>query len=111
MSLDAMAKRMNVTRQSAHQIEAAEVSGSITLRRLKTAADALDCDVHVRLVPRTSLEQIVRSQAERKARQSLERVQQTMAMEAQSLTPDVLEALVREEAENLLAKGGTSLWG
>jgi predicted DNA-binding mobile mystery protein A len=110
MSLEAMAQRMGVTRQSAHQLEAAEVAGSITLRRLRAAADALECDVYLRLIPRTSLEQTVRTQAERKARANLLRIQQTMAMEAQALSPEVLEAMIQQEAQNLIAKGGSSLW-
>src|SRR5580658_2841832 len=56
LSLEDLAQRLGLaSRTTAHQLERAEVSETITLRRLRAAADALGCDLAVVLIPRKPL--------------------------------------------------------
>jgi predicted DNA-binding mobile mystery protein A len=47
-----VAGRMRVTQKSVFRLEMAEKSGTITLKALRRAADALECDVVYAVVPR-----------------------------------------------------------
>lgn len=83
MTLAQLGHRLGITPQSVQDLEAREREGRITLERLREAADALGCDVVVTLVPRTSLEAIVRTQARARIAAERERVAHTMRLEAQ----------------------------
>lgn len=52
---EAIAKRMNVQRQSYAQLEKTEAKGTISLSTLQKAAEAMDCDVVYYLVPRAAI--------------------------------------------------------
>jgi predicted DNA-binding mobile mystery protein A len=83
MTLAQLGHRLGITPQSVQDLEAREREGRITLERLREAADALGCDVAVTLVPRTSLEAIVRTQARARIAAERERVAHTMRLEGQ----------------------------
>lgn len=113
MDLESFAKRLSLRSASAAlQLERNADSGAITLRRLRDAADALHCDLHVDLIPREPLQIIVEKQAERQARTrlQLERVAHSMELEAQPVDGRDLELLVQEVAEQIAKKGGADLW-
>ncbi len=64
-------------------LERREKDDSITLAKLRKAATALGCDLHVVFAPKRSLEEIVRQQADAKARAERNRIVHTMRLEAQ----------------------------
>lgn len=80
-----LAERMGVTRPRVNTLEKAEVTGSTTIKSLREAAEAMDCVFVYALVPRTSLEQSVREQADWKAGIELERLHHTMRLENQAM--------------------------
>ena len=85
MTLEQLGARMGNSKQAVDQLEKSEVNGSITLAKLRSAADAMDCDVIIALRPRAgSIDNAVRQQALRKARQLHSSVLHTMTLEAQS---------------------------
>ena len=53
ISAGELGRMMGVSRQLPLQFEKAEADDSITLRSLRTVADALDCDLVYALVPRS----------------------------------------------------------
>jgi predicted DNA-binding mobile mystery protein A len=99
MSTRQLARRLRVTQQAIPQLEKSELSGAITLVSLRKVANALDCDVIVAFVPRTSLEATVERQALAKAREMRRRIAHTMALEAQS--PGAEEGVVGSEAADV----------
>ena len=103
MSPAKLAQRMGVTRPRVNTLEKAEVTGSTTLKSLREAAEAMDCVLVYAIVPRTSLDQIVRDQAEKKAESELARLHHTMRLENQALASgdlaDERTRLVREFLE------------
>lgn len=94
-----LGRRLGMSAQGAADLERREGDGTITLASLRKAADALDCDVLVALVPRTSLEETINAQARRKAAAERGRVMHTMSLEAQqSGVADALDASTHVES-------------
>jgi predicted DNA-binding mobile mystery protein A len=99
---------MGLTQPAITQLEQSEVSGRAQLDSLRRAAVALDCDLVYALVPRTSLEETVRTRARRLAERDVATVDQTMKLEDQALNAAQLAKRIDDYAERLLAEG--RLW-
>lgn len=85
------AARLKITPQSVADIEKSEATGSIQLKTLSRAAEALDCTLVYALVPKTSLEGAVEARARRIAMKDLQRVAHSMKLENQSVDDADLE--------------------
>lgn len=97
------ARRLRVRPPSVAALEASEENGTIQLKTLRRAAEALDCTLVYALVPNDSLEGAVRARARKIALRDLGRVAHTMKLEAQE-TPDGatderLEAYIRDKVK------------
>lgn len=111
MTLSQFSRRLSLASPSnARQIERAELEGSISLKRLRAAADALGCDLVVALVPRKPLEETALEQARRRSADRLRRVTRTMDMEGQGVAPADYEAMLEQGAFDLLGKEVADLW-
>ena len=86
MSSKQLADRMHVKPPRITELENAEIQGNITLKSLRRAAEALDCEVVYALVPRSDLESILKTQAHKVAQRNLGNVAHTMLLEKQSLS-------------------------
>lgn len=105
MSSHELAERLGVTQQAVSQLEAAERHGAVTIGRLAEVAQALGCRLEYALVPERPLGQMVHEQAQRRAREILEPVVHSMALEGQVVE---LNSEVERLAEDLADKRG--LW-
>lgn len=103
MSTNELARRMGVSKARVGQIERGERERTITLDTLERAADALGCRVEYVLVPREPLDDLVRAQAEAKARAEIRAVDHTMELEDQrpdaSSNADRIEEAVRHHID------------
>ncbi|MYA25243.1 MAG: mobile mystery protein A [Acidimicrobiales bacterium] len=108
MSSADLARRMGISQQRVPAIERGEQDMTIKLDTLMRAADALDCELVYALVPRTSLDGMVRDQARRQAAGLLRRVTQHSRLEDQRPTDADLAEQVEELAAELADKRG--LW-
>ncbi len=99
MTTSQLARRLGVDQSRITKLERAEIEGSVTLRTLRQAAEGLGCTVVYSFVPTTSLEDMVRARADDIADRDLARVDHTMRLENQALTPRDL----RQERERLVA--------
>jgi predicted DNA-binding mobile mystery protein A len=97
------ARRLGIQPPSVVALEASEESGTIQLKTLRRAAEALDCTLVYALVPNDSLEAAVRARARKIALRDLARVAHTMKLEAQETTgsgvDERLDAYIREIKE------------
>lgn len=100
-----LAGRLGVSRQAVSQMEKSEAAATITLQTLERAAGALGCRLEYILVPEQPLQERVRQQAERRARELLADVSHSMALEND---PVDLEHRVSDLADELEVGGG--LW-
>jgi predicted DNA-binding mobile mystery protein A len=96
MSSEQLARRVSLRSQSIDDWEKAEANGSIQLRTLRRAADALDCTLVYALIPKTSLEDTVQSRARKIAKRELRRVAHTMRLEDQGTDEREQEAQINE---------------
>jgi predicted DNA-binding mobile mystery protein A len=102
MSSKQLASRVSLRSQTIDDWEKAETNGSIQLKTLRRAADALDCSLVYALVPKTSLENAVRSRARKIAIRDLKRVAHTMRLEDQGTDDSDLEAQIDEYIRDTL---------
>jgi predicted DNA-binding mobile mystery protein A len=102
------ARRMKVSPQSADALEKSEATGTVQLKTLRRAAEALDCTLVYALVPNTTLDGAVRARARKIAVRDLGRVAHTMKLEAQGTGDAGLEARIEAYIREHL--GDRDLW-
>lgn len=108
MSQAVLAERLGVSAAAVNKLEHAEVHGGITTAKLAEVAAALDCTLVYALVPRSTLEQAVLTQARAMAEEVLGYAARTMALEAQEIEGDRQREAVDRYTQELVAKG--SIW-
>jgi predicted DNA-binding mobile mystery protein A len=110
MTTRQMAMRAGVSQPSVTAWEQAEVNDAMTLRKLREAAEALDCELVYALVPRASLEQMVQDRASFLADQHLARTRHSMRLEAQDLEQDAFKHEKARVTDDLLRSKPSRLW-
>jgi predicted DNA-binding mobile mystery protein A len=105
MTTAQLARRIGVSQPRVVELEQAEVSGSITLRSLQRAAEALDCRLVYALIPQTPLEGRIRERAEALAARHSGAVEHSMLLEGQAVDDaQMSRQLHRQRVEDLLRK-------
>ena len=96
MSASQLGTRLGVKPQSVADLEKSEALGTIQLKTLRKAAEALDCTLVYALVPNSSIEDTVQTRARSIARKELARIGHSMDLEAQGLSKADREAQIDE---------------
>ena len=104
------AQKMGVSPARISKLESDELSGAVTLKTMRKAAEALDCTLVYTLVPRTSLENTVKKQIAIYAQQRLNRISHTMALGDQELSKPGKKKVRKAMEEELLLNIPRSLW-
>ena len=99
---------MGVIQQSISDLEGSEVHDTIKLETLRRAAGALDCDLVYFLLPRTTLDDAVNVQAQRKAAKLLGPVAHHSRLEDQAVSDDDTTVQLNELAAGFIDHRG--LW-
>lgn len=110
MTTSQLAKRLGVAQSTVVRYEQAEANDAITLRSLKSVAKAMNCQLVYALVPKTSLEQIIRQAAEKLAEEQLEEITHHMVLEGQRPTDSQLKAIYNELIDDLLSQHPKIMW-
>ena len=110
MSLEVLGARMGMTRQAAHRLEASEANGTISLNRLRDAADVMGCDVAIVFVPREDLETWVEARATEAARTKLQPQESALLSDGKPVSPELLADLIRREAIRMVEAGDSRIW-
>lgn len=110
MTMEQLAKRIGVTQPRIIALEKAETDGTVTLKTLREAAAAMECEVIYMLVPARPLDDILRARAILRAENELERMHHTMRLENQALTPDDLAAERERMIADLMNGSARRLW-
>jgi predicted DNA-binding mobile mystery protein A len=105
MSQAVLAERLGVSGPAVNQLEHAELHGGITIGKLSEVAGALDCTLVYALVPNSTLERTVRTQARAVAAQLLGYAARTMALEAQDIEDERQSEAVERYAQQLVTSG------
>lgn len=100
-----IARTLKTSRQLPAQLEKAEAEDRITLKSLRTAANALGCDLVYALVPRAgSLRELVEQRERANAKERVLGVEHSMALEDQAVGR-VDEAVEAETKRQLRRRG------
>jgi predicted DNA-binding mobile mystery protein A len=112
MSAEQLANRLGLTRARIVQLEKAEINDAVTLRTLKEAANAMECEFIYAIVPKgtSTLEDIIKTRAEIIANERIARVAHTMALEDQALEDSILLNQKSELARSLAKHLNKKLW-
>lgn len=110
MSGKQYAMRLGVSAPWISNLEKKELSGTVTIKTMQQAADALDCAFVYAVIPRKSLTEIVRNRAESLARKKMARVSHTMLLEAQQLSAIEQKKALEAEVEIIMQTMPKELW-
>jgi predicted DNA-binding mobile mystery protein A len=111
MSFRQLGKRLGITAQSAQEIEEREINGTISLKRLREVAEAMDMKFVYGFVPREgSLDKIIEKQALAVAQKIVMRANTTMQLEDQAVSHERLEKSVRDLADEIKNEMPRYLW-
>lgn len=109
MTMAQLGGRLRVSAPGIADLEVREANETISMSRLRAAADALGCDLVVAFVPRVPLTEMVRRQAMNKAQQQSNRLLHTMRLENQG--DGVSNPATNAEAiERLMSGRSSRLW-
>ena len=98
-----LARRLGTSRQLPLQLEKGEAEDRITLRSLRAAASALDCDLVYALVPRAgSMQELIEDRARAEAKNRVLGVEHSMALEDQAVGR--VDEAVEAETRRLVRK-------
>jgi predicted DNA-binding mobile mystery protein A len=110
MSGAQLAEKMAVTRARVAQAEHAELTGAATLKSMQIAAEAMGCRFVYAVAPKTTLEDLIDSQARKKASTLVQTANTHMAFENQNLPDEKIEAEVERLARELARELPSDFW-
>lgn len=110
MSGRQFSQRLNVNPSRITEMEYGEISGSLTLKTMRKAAEALNCVFVYSIVPRTSLEDIVKKQVAKVAKERFNRISHTMRLEDQGLSEKEKKKALKALEEELMRNMPKYIW-
>jgi predicted DNA-binding mobile mystery protein A len=110
MSGKQFANRLGVKPPRITALEKDEMTGAVTIKKMQEAANALDCDLFYALIPRETLSEIVRKQADNLAKKRIQRVSHSMLLESQQLSNSEQKKALNAEVEKILRQMPRELW-
>ncbi len=111
MSLQQLANKLSMTKQSVQEIEIREKEGAITLKSLRETARALDMELVYGFVPKDgSLENYIEIKARSLAKKIVSRTSNTMKLEDQENTKDRLKKAIEERTVIIKEELPKALW-
>ena len=111
MSLQQLADKLSITKQSVREIELREKEGSITLKNLRDTANALDMQLVYGFVPKDgSIEKLIDRKAKELATRIVSRTSNTMKLEDQENTQQRLKKAIEERTAEIKNELPKMLW-
>ena len=111
ISLEQIAKKMHITKQSVRAIEEREKEGKITLKSLQEVAHILDMKLIYALVPKDgSLDALIERKAKELAIKIVQRTSASMKLEDQENSKERIEKAIQEKTEELKREMPKILW-
>ncbi len=110
MTLQQLANRLSISSPAVLKMEKNEAGDATTLKTLRAAADALDCQLVYALIPKQPLSELIQERAEALAKKRLEPVFHTMALEEQSVSDELKQEHLELEIKDILENLPKELW-
>lgn len=111
MSLQQLANKLSITKQSVQEIEKREKEGNITLKTLKETASALDMQLIYGFVPKDgTLDNLIERKAKELAISIVLRTSNTMKLEDQENSKQRVKKAIEERTANIKNEMPKMLW-
>jgi predicted DNA-binding mobile mystery protein A len=110
MSGAQLAKKMNVTRARVAQAEEAELTGGVTLKSMRAAAEAMGCRFVYAIVPPKRTQDIIMAQARKKATSVVGTASEHMALESQTLSKEQIAQEVARLTREIASEMPPDFW-
>jgi predicted DNA-binding mobile mystery protein A len=110
MSGAQLARRMSVTRARIANAEITELGGSVTLKSMQAAAEAMGCRFVYAIVPVRTVEDIVIEQARKKAVAVVGAASTHMALESQTLADAKIAQEITRLTRDIVHEMPRNLW-
>lgn len=111
MSLQQLADKLSITKQSVQEIEKREKEGNITLKTLKDAANALDMQLVYGFVPKDgTLDNLIERKAKELAIRIVSRTSNTMKLEDQENSKQRIKKAIEERTTIIKNDMPKMLW-
>ena len=111
MTLQQLADKLNITKQSVMEVERREKEGSVTIKTLRETAKALDMELVYGLVPKDgTLENLIERKARELAYKIVSRTSNTIQLEDQENSKERIEKAINERVATLKHELPKMLW-
>ena len=111
ISLTQLGEKLGITKQSALDLEKREVDESISLKRLREAAHALDMEFVYGLVPKDgSLDKLIDRKAQALAKKIVMRTARNMELEDQGNSKASIQKAIEDRKQRLKFELNKKLW-
>lgn len=111
MTLEQLGSRISTSKQGAKKVEEREANGSITIKALKEAANALDMDfVYGFKLRQGTILKMIDEAALKKATEIVMRTSKTMELEDQKVNQERLNQAIKDKAKEISSSLPKYLW-
>ncbi len=110
MSLRQLAERTGMSKTGVASAEKFEAKGTVQMDTLNRLAAGLNCELIYVMVPRDSLQQSLRQQANKRAGRLVGRISDSMDLEAQGVAIEERQRQQTELTEEILRNRGQDFW-
>lgn len=110
MSSKQLARRTGISQQRLSKIEQQEINGEIKLNTMKKIAEGLNCAFIYAMVPNSSINEIIRKQAEKIVKRRFERVEASMVLEDQEVYGDEKKKSYDLAVEKIIDRMDKTFW-
>lgn len=111
MSLQQLAEKLGITKQSVSELEHREQEGSVTVKSLREAADALDMKLVYGMVPKDgTLDALIERKAKAMADRIVSRTSRHMQLEDQGISESRRKKAIEERTSILKNEMPKALW-
>jgi len=108
MSVQQLASRARLAATTVYKIEQSEKNNQLTMQTLQTIAEAMDCDFVYAFVPHRPIEEMIDTQARKRAKTVAKQANLQMEFEDQAVSSKENKLQYEELVENL--KSSKTLW-
>ena len=110
MSAKDVAKKVGIDQSRISRLENAEKNGNVKLSSLQRIATGLGMEFVYGIVPKNTLESLVREQALKIAKDKMKRLSHTMHLELQELSDDEKENALKDMIDKILIDEPKDFW-
>jgi len=110
MSAAQLARRLNVTRNHISKTEKGELCGTVTIKTMQNIAQGMGCRFFYAIIPERTIEEIITSQAKKKATQIVGITSKHMALEDQALSGKQIAVEIKRVQKMLLEDMPPDFW-